>query len=100
MRAFITGSNRGQLHWELLRSCPPDTEIVSVEPRLDLYDAQAISATLKELKPDVIINAAAYTAVDKAESESEKAMALNAEAVMQPALGAQELNAKYDSCVY
>ena len=94
MRVFITGSDRGQLHWELLRTCPASVEIVSVSPRLDLYDREAIADTLATLKPDAIINAAAYTAVDKAESEPEQASALNAVAVEQIAMAAQQLAAR------
>lgn len=45
---------------------------------LDLTDAEAIRHTLQEFQPDLIINPAAYTAVDKAESESEQAYAINA----------------------
>lgn len=94
MRVFITGSDSGQLHWELLRTCPKDVEIVGVSPRLDLYDEQAIHSTLNELAPDAIINAAAYTAVDKAESEPDNAYAINAVAVEQLALAANRLNAR------
>lgn len=94
MRVFITGSDRGQLHWELLRSCPAQIEVVSVSPRLDLYDTDAISDTLHALKPDAIINAAAYTAVDKAESETDNAYALNEVAVDTLAQLALQLNAK------
>jgi len=94
VKVFITGSDRGQLHWELLRTCPSDYEIVTVSPRLDLSDVTAIKETIESLKPDAIINAAAYTAVDKAESEPEQAFALNAEAVKQLALSAKKINAR------
>jgi len=93
-RVFITGSDRGQLHWELLRTRPADVEIVSVSPRLDLFDTDAIAKVLEDLKPDAVINAAAYTAVDKAESEPENASALNAVAVEQLALAAKRINAR------
>ncbi|MFK7993454.1 MAG: dTDP-4-dehydrorhamnose reductase [Granulosicoccus sp.] len=94
MRVFITGSDRGQLHWELLRSCPADVDVVCVSPRLDLYDTQAIHEILDDLKPDAIINAAAYTAVDKAESEPGNATALNEVAVEQLAEAAKRLDAR------
>lgn len=94
MRVFISGSDRGQLHWELLRSCPANVDVVGVSPRLDLYDADAIGKALDELKPDAIINAAAYTAVDKAESEPAMAHALNEVAVEQLALSAKRLDAR------
>lgn len=94
MRVFITGSDRGQLHWELLRSCPAHVEIVGVTPRLDLSDLAAIAATIELLQPDTIINAAAYTAVDKAESEAEIAATLNVHAVEQLARSAAVLSAR------
>ncbi len=94
MRVFITGSNRGQLHWELLRTCPESVDIVEVTPRLDLLDASAVAQTLRRLKPEAIINAGAYTAVDKAEFEPEIAKALNTTAVAQLATIARELNAQ------
>ena len=94
MRVFITGSDRGQLHWELLRTCPASVDIINLSPRLDLFDREAIASSLEKLKPDAIINAAAYTAVDKAESEPEQANALNALAVEQIAAAAKLLEAR------
>lgn len=44
---------------------------------LDLADADAIRRVMRDVRPDVVVNAAAYTAVDKAESEPEAAMAVN-----------------------
>lgn len=93
MRVFITGSDRGQLHWELVRSCPESVQLIGVSPRLDLCDAEAIDNTIAELAPDAIINVAAYTAVDKAESEPELADALNHRAVERLARAASHINA-------
>ncbi len=81
MKAFITGSSRGQLYWELERTVPDGVEIVHPAERLDITDDEAVRSMIDGLKPDVVINAAAYTAVDKAESEPEQAMAVNAAAV-------------------
>ncbi len=60
---------------------------------LDITDGAAVSALVSKLKPDVIINAAAYTAVDKAESEQDKAWQINAEAVRNLATAANSLDA-------
>ncbi len=93
MRVFITGSERGQLYWELMRTVLPQFEIVSGPARLDITDGQAVRQQLMSLKPQLIINAAAYTAVDKAESEPEQAAAVNAQAVKTLALVAGDLGA-------
>lgn len=81
MNVFITGSARGQLHWELLRTAPEQATLLESDSRLDISDAQAVRRQLEHLRPDVIINAAAYTAVDKAESEPQQAAAVNAAGV-------------------
>ena len=93
MRAFVTGSERGQLHWELLRTLPADIQQVSLPDRLDITDRQAVQAAIAELRPDVIINAAAYTAVDKAESEPDEAMRVNGDAVANLADAARAVDA-------
>jgi len=94
MRVFITGSDSGQLHWELKRTCPVNVEIIGTTPYLDLNDNAAISTCMHSLKPDAIINAAAYTAVDKAEAEPESARRLNVDAVEHLAVAARDLNAR------
>ncbi len=93
MKAFITGSSRGQLHWELQRSVPEGVELLVLPERLDITDKAAVSNAMQQLTPDVIINAAAYTAVDKAESEPEQAMAVNAHAVEALAEAAMAIDA-------
>lgn len=93
MKAFITGSSRGQLHWELSRTVPESVELLSLGERLDISDAAAVRDAIAQLQPDVIINAAAYTAVDKAESEPEKARAVNTDGVESLALAAQATGA-------
>lgn len=93
MKAFITGSSRGQLHWELSRTVPENVELLSLGERLDISDAAAVRDAIAQLQPDVIINAAAYTAVDKAESEPEKARAVNTDGVESLALAAQATGA-------
>jgi dTDP-4-dehydrorhamnose reductase len=84
---LLTGKN-GQVGWELARALLPLGRVHAFgHAELDLADAAAVRRTLDEVRPQVIVNAAAYTAVDKAESEPEQANAVNAAA---PALLAQE----------
>jgi dTDP-4-dehydrorhamnose reductase len=81
MRVLITGAN-GQLGGALQRTAPAwaDVNAIDVED-VDLTDHSMLTARLVVEAPDVIINAAAYTAVDKAESDEALARAINAEAV-------------------
>lgn len=79
-RILLTG-RRGQVGWELERSLSPLGEVVACDhAALDLADPDRIRAVLRDVKPAVIVNAAAYTAVDKAEAEEDKAVAINAAA--------------------
>ena len=79
-RILITGSH-GQLGRELERSFSGVGEIFAVgRDSLDLADADAIRAFVRKIEPAIILNAAAYTAVDRAESEPELANAINAKA--------------------
>ena len=76
-RIMLTGKN-GQVGWELQRTLAPLGEVVALDRRqLDLSDSKQIRELVREIKPNLIVNAAAYTAVDKAESEPETAMAIN-----------------------
>lgn len=87
MRILLTGAN-GQVGWELARRLPALGELIATDlAALDLSDADAIRRTVRELKPALIVNAVAYTAVDRAESEPELAHAVNARA---PAVLAEE----------
>ena len=80
MRILLTGRN-GQVGWELERALPALGEVIATgRATLDLADFDAIRRLVREAKPDVIVNAAAYTAVDKAESEPDIAMRINGEA--------------------
>ena len=78
MKALITGAN-GQLGWELQRTRPDDWDIVALSrTELDITDSTAVSSAINKHQPDLVINTAAYTAVDKAESEKDKAYDVNA----------------------
>jgi dTDP-4-dehydrorhamnose reductase len=91
MKILLFGGT-GQIGSELLRSLAPLGEIVapgrdSREPCGDLRDADGLARAVQTVAPEVIVNAAAYTAVDKAESESDIAREVNA---LAPAVLAQE----------
>ena len=76
-KILVTGKN-GQLGWELQRVLASSAQIIALDSDvMDLADADAIRRTVREIRPDVIINPAAYTAVDKAETDAELAMAVN-----------------------
>ena len=78
MRILVTGSN-GQVGWELQCALQALGEVIAVDRRrMDLCSSDDISNTIRSAKPDVVINTAAYTSVDKAESEPDLAMRINA----------------------
>jgi len=82
MNILLLGKN-GQVGWELQRSLAPLGELIALDRHAvgglcgDLSDLDALRATIRKVKPDIIVNAAAYTAVDKAESETELADRVN-----------------------
>lgn len=78
MRVLITGAH-GQLGRALIAAAPADAEVLALgRAQLDIGDEPQVCAAVRTLAPDVIINAAAYTAVDRAESEPELAWRSNA----------------------
>jgi len=78
MKLLVTGKN-GQVGFELTRALAVLGDVVAVDLQdCDLTDAAAIRTLVRQVRPDVIVNAAAYTAVDKAESDQEAAQAVNA----------------------
>jgi dTDP-4-dehydrorhamnose reductase len=80
MIVLLTGAS-GQLGYELQRTVPSTVTLYPFDSRsLDITNQRALDAAIKRVAPDVVINAAAYTAVDKAEEERAKAFAVNAEA--------------------
>ena len=77
MRVAVTGAH-GQVATSLIERAGPDVEIVTIaRPTVALEDREAVLAAIAAARPDVVINAAAYTAVDKAESEQDLAMRVN-----------------------
>ncbi len=84
---LLTGAG-GQIGFELRTILPAHAEVAALDrAALDLADPDAIVSTVRRLRPEVIVNAAAYTAVDRAESEADLAHAINARA---PAILAEE----------
>ena len=80
MRIMLFGKN-GQVGWELRRTLAPLGDVYAVDyPEVDFLDLAALQAFTLEAQPDLIVNAAAYTAVDQAESEPEIANTINGEA--------------------
>jgi len=97
MRILLLGKN-GQVGWELQRSLAPLGQVLALDSKSqdycgDLNDLQGLAATVQRFAPDVIVNAAAYTAVYKAESEPAQALRVNAEAPAVLAAEALKLNA-------
>jgi dTDP-4-dehydrorhamnose reductase len=94
MKILVTGAN-GQLGWELQRAKPNDCELTALSrDQLDITDLEQVTRSINSIKPDWVINAAAYTAVDKAESDSAGAYAINAEGAANLATAAQAINSR------
>ena len=94
---LLLGKN-GQVGWELQRSLAPLGQLVAVDRHSrdhagDLADLEGLAATVRALRPQAIVNAAAHTAVDRAESEPELAHLINAEAPGVLAEAAREVGA-------
>lgn len=98
MKILLLGCN-GQVGWELHCSLAPLGELTALSRQGsdglsgDLADPESLAPTVKALSPDVIVNAAAYTAVDQAESEPGLARLINAEAPAQLAREAKKAEA-------
>lgn len=99
MRILLFGRN-GQVGWELQRSLAPLGEVVALGSSADegglcgdFADLEGLARTVAQVRPDAIVNAAAYTAVDKAESEQELARTVNALAPGVLAQAAQRIGA-------
>jgi len=87
-RILLIGAN-GQVGWELRRTLAPLGEIIAASlegeygPKLDLASAESLARVVQEAAPDAVVNAAAYTAVDRAEADPTLAHLINAEALRQ-----------------
>ncbi len=93
LRILITGRD-GQVGWELARSLAALGEVTATSrAELDLTSDDSIRAAVRRVQPNLIVNAAAYTAVDKAESEPERSQRINADAVATLAAEAKVIGA-------
>jgi dTDP-4-dehydrorhamnose reductase len=78
LRILVTGAT-GQVGWQLQRTLLPLGDVIArTRSELDLGDPDATAKFVRELAPDIVVNAAAYTKVDKAESEPDVAQTINA----------------------
>lgn len=101
MKVLITAKN-GQLGWELNNTLTAENvaNIENIEAifldskKLDITNANAVIERISSFKPDFVINAAAYTAVDKAESDSDAAYNVNQQGAKNLALACKEIGAK------
>ena len=98
MKILLLGKS-GQVGWEAQRALAPLGELVALDRHGsdglcgDLEQVDTLADTVRRLAPDIIVNAAAYTAVDRAEHEAERAQRINADAVAVLAEQAVELGA-------
>ena len=93
MRIAVVGS-RGQLGAAVVSECSADHEVVALDRcALDVTDDRAVASTMARIKPDAIVNCAAYNDVDGAEDHPVEALNVNAFAVRALARAAAELNA-------
>jgi dTDP-4-dehydrorhamnose reductase len=94
LKTLIAGAG-GQLAIELERTAPPEASVTSLRIEdLDIADAEATRTVVDRLKPDLILNAAAYTAVDRAETEVDLAYAANRDGPANLAAAAAATGAK------
>lgn len=94
MRVLITGA-KGQVGHALRTAAPEGTDVVACgHADLDIADARAVEECIAGRRPDVILNAAAYTAVDKAESEPDLARRINTEGSRNLAAAARSCGAR------
>ncbi len=91
MKTILLTGSHGQVGWELRRTLAPLGRVVALDAaELDLAQPAAIRDTVRAIRPDIIVNPAAYTAVDKAEGEPALAQAVNGDA---PGVLAEEAKA-------
>ncbi len=89
-KVLVTGA-KGQVGSEIVKAVPAGFTVIGLgSNELDITNQQQVTALIAQYKPDLIINAAAYTAVDKAESDSDNAYAVNQQAVAWLAQAAKQ----------
>jgi len=94
VKVLVTGKN-GQLGYELTQTLPEGiTAVFYDSAALDITNVDIAQKVLEREKPDVVINAAAYTAVDKAETEQEQAFMVNQQGCENLANACASINAK------
>ena len=95
MKVLVTGAG-GQLGRALQATAPAGGDLLALDhAALDIGDAAAVAARVRETTPDLVVNAAAYTAVDKAEGDAEAARRINAEAPGHLATAAAAIGARF-----
>jgi len=94
MKILVTGKN-GQLGSELQKTSPSNVELICFGSKeLDISNAEQVNELLITHSPDIVINAAAYTAVDKAETDSDQAYAVNEQGAANLANACKNIDAK------
>ena len=96
MPKFLILGKNGQVGWELQRSLALKGSVLAIgreDKGGDLYRPEEVAGKIIAYQPDIVFNAAAYTAVDKAESEQDKAFAVNSTAVREIAKACQQVGA-------
>ncbi|MEL7637748.1 MAG: sugar nucleotide-binding protein, partial [Anaerolineaceae bacterium] len=92
MKKILLFARNGQLGFELQRTLAPLGEVMALDfPEVDFTKPALVSALVREWHPDFLVNPAAYTAVDKAESDRETAFLVNRDSVRALAVSAAEL---------